>query len=79
MPRVVLCNKCHNDRECVKVCPVGAFHAVDDHVVINPDVCIDCGACEMACPYGAIVEDDDSAAASFVEQNKKESSENPSA
>jgi NAD-dependent dihydropyrimidine dehydrogenase PreA subunit len=26
----------------------------DDHYEVNPDTCIDCGACEGVCPMGAI-------------------------
>ena len=79
MPRVVLKDKCTYCKTCVPVCPAGAFHDGKDHVVINPDVCIDCGACEMSCPNQAIVEDDAPEAEAFVELNEKESKELPEA
>ena len=79
MPRVVIKEKCVNCRSCVGVCPAAAFHDCSDYVVINPDSCIDCGACEMTCPHQAIVEDDAPEAGASVEQNAKESQENPAA
>lgn len=45
--------------ECVTVCPVDCFHASDDRLFIDPDVCIDCGACVPMCPVKAIVEEID--------------------
>jgi ferredoxin len=43
--------------ECVEVCPVDAFHAGPNFLVIDPDACIDCGACVPACPVEAIYAD----------------------
>lgn len=43
--------------ECVETCPVACFHVNETRVYINPDVCIDCGACIPACPVEAIMED----------------------
>lgn len=40
--------------ECVNVCPVACFHAAEDMLFIDPDVCIDCTACLVACPVQAI-------------------------
>jgi NAD-dependent dihydropyrimidine dehydrogenase PreA subunit len=43
--------------ECVDVCPVDCIHFdanVDRKMYIDPDECIDCGACEAACPERAI-------------------------
>ena len=39
---------------------------------INPDECIDCGACEPECPVGAIFYDDDVPEkwSEFIEKNK---------
>ncbi len=52
------CINCkHTD--CVQVCPVDAFHAGPNFLVINPDVCIDCGACIPECPVDAIYLDAD--------------------
>ena len=48
------------DKACVDVCPVDCIHfedGVDTMLFINPVECIDCGACEPACPVTAIFEE----------------------
>lgn len=45
--------------DCVAVCPVDSFHQGENFVVINPDDCIECGACEAECPANAIFEEDE--------------------
>jgi NAD-dependent dihydropyrimidine dehydrogenase PreA subunit len=53
------------DGSCVDVCPVDCIHPASgesdyehyDQLYINPDECIDCGACEPACPVTAIFEE----------------------
>jgi ferredoxin len=50
------------DRSCVDVCPVDCIHDDGDEdlqLYIDPDECIDCGACEPACPVTAIFNADD--------------------
>ena len=50
------------DRSCVDVCPVDCIHDEGDDdkmLYIDPDECIDCGACEPACPVTAIFAEDD--------------------
>ena len=42
------------DASCVAVCPVDCIYEGDDQYYINPDECIDCGACEPECPVSAI-------------------------
>ncbi len=47
-----------NDQSCVAVCPVDCITAdagLDRKFYIDPDVCIDCGACANACPNQAIL------------------------
>ena len=44
----------HKYQECVAVCPVEAFREADTYLVIDPDECIDCGACIPECPVDAI-------------------------
>ena len=59
-----LCRDCV-DTACVGVCPVDCIYAYkgSDHetfpnqLYIHPDECIDCGACEPECPWGAIFEE----------------------
>jgi ferredoxin len=60
MPYVVTEN-CVDCRftDCVEVCPVDCFFADGNMLVIHPDECIDCGACEPACPVEAIFAVDD--------------------
>jgi NAD-dependent dihydropyrimidine dehydrogenase PreA subunit len=54
------------DTACVDVCPVDCIHPTKNDpdfgeakmLYINPAECIDCGACEPACPVEAIFEED---------------------
>lgn len=45
----------------------------DIMMYIDPDICIDCGACEPECPIEAIFEEDDvpSKWESYIEENAK--------
>jgi NAD-dependent dihydropyrimidine dehydrogenase PreA subunit len=67
------------DNSCVDVCPVDCIHpkkdeggfSETDQLHINPDECIDCGACIPACPVSAIFALDDLPAkwSAFAEKN----------
>ncbi len=46
------------DRSCVEVCPVDCIHESGRMLVIDPEECIDCGACEPECPVEAIFPED---------------------
>lgn len=56
------------DTACVEVCPVDCIHpdegwskgddATGHMLYIDPEECIDCGACEPECPVEAIFEED---------------------
>ncbi len=52
----VICEPCKGKKhtECASVCPVEAIHEDEQMCVIDPDVCIDCGACAAECPEQAI-------------------------
>lgn len=64
----VIAEPCINtkDTACVDVCPVDCIHPRKDEasfeqetmLYIDPEVCIDCGACEPACPVQAIFPED---------------------
>lgn len=50
------------DQSCVDVCPVDCIHfeeGTDRMEYIDPDECIDCGACEPECPVTAIFPEED--------------------
>jgi tetrathionate reductase subunit B len=48
-----LCNHC-DDAPCTKACPTEATYKREDGiVVVDQDLCIGCGLCIEACPYGA--------------------------
>ncbi len=59
----VICEPCIDvmDKACVDVCPVDCIYEAPElrMLLINPDECIDCGACEPECPVDAIFEDVD--------------------
>ncbi|MEV8546506.1 ferredoxin [Streptomyces sp. NPDC051572] len=42
------------DRACVSECPVDCIYEGRRSLYINPDECVDCGACEPVCPSDAI-------------------------
>jgi ferredoxin len=54
------------DTACVGVCPVDCIHPTKTEpefesaelLYIDPETCIDCGACEPVCPVEAIFEND---------------------
>ena len=50
------CIKCKY-MDCVEVCPVDCFYEGENMLVIHPDECTDCGACEPECPAQAIEEE----------------------
>ena len=47
------------DKSCVEACPVDCIYEIDDQLVINPEECIDCGACVDPCPVNAISHEDE--------------------
>jgi len=47
------CIRCKH-MDCVEVCPVDCFYEGENMLVIHPDECIDCAACEPECPVEAI-------------------------
>lgn len=47
------------DRACVDECPVDCIYEGGRSLYIQPDECIDCGACEPVCPVEAIYYEDD--------------------
>ncbi len=63
----VIAEPCVNtkDTACVEVCPVDCIHPTKDDdnfeaekmLFINPDECIDCGACAPECPVEAIFDE----------------------
>jgi len=60
MPRVIT-NLCLRDSSCVEICPVDCIspgEPIEEYPTfyIDPDACIDCGACEAECPNSAIFE-----------------------
>ena len=58
----VITEKCLGERyaTCVAVCPVDCIHPGEyngeEFMIVDPEECIDCGACLLECPIEAIVE-----------------------
>jgi len=63
--------------DCVAACPVDCFFEGEAMLVIDPEVCIDCGVCEPECPADAIKADSTPEAAAWVAFNREKSREWP--
>jgi ferredoxin len=64
----IITSLCLRDSGCVDVCPVdcivpGVPQGETPWYYIDPDTCIDCGACVPACPFNAIFPESDVPAA----------------
>lgn len=61
MAYVILKDLCSTEKsaDCVNICPVDCIEEGEDQYFIDPDSCIDCGACVAACPVEAIVDEHD--------------------
>jgi len=47
------------DKTCIGECPVDCIYEGERMLYIQPDECVDCGACEPVCPVNAIFFEDD--------------------
>ena len=80
MPYVVTepCIKC-KFTDCVAACPVDCFREGENFLVIDPDECIDCGACVPECPVEAIFTEEDvpEREIEWIDRNEIESADAP--
>lgn len=47
------------DKSCMEECPVDCIYEGERMLYIHPGECVDCGACEPACPVEAIYFEED--------------------
>ena len=45
--------------QCAEMCPVNAFREGEIMLLVDPNVCVDCGACRQHCLRGAIFSEED--------------------
>jgi len=60
----IIGNKCIDvkDGVCIEVCPIDeCITEGENSMYINPDTCIDCGACLQECPVEAIYDSEEQA------------------
>lgn len=55
----VIAEPCISRRICARclgqaLCPVDALRSSDGFAYVDPALCIDCGLCEAACPFGVV-------------------------
>jgi ferredoxin len=73
----VITDSCIKDELCVEACPTDCIHPKKDEekfeavaqMYIDPNECIDCGACAAACGSNAIFPNDD------LPEDKKDAAE----
>lgn len=60
----IIGSKCIGEKDgaCIEVCPIDeCIVEGEESMYINPDTCIDCGACIYECPVEAIFDSEDEA------------------
>lgn len=75
----IIGSKCIDVKDgiCIEVCPIDqCITEGENSMYINPDLCIDCGACIYECPVQAIYESEQDAIKAegtdkYVKQNYK--------
>ncbi|QQK78138.1 4Fe-4S binding protein [Salicibibacter cibarius] len=57
----VITSPCESEKNasCTEVCPVDCIEEGKDMFFIDPEVCIECGACEPVCPVEAIYDEEE--------------------
>lgn len=58
----VIVDTCTKDENCIEACPVDCIHPTKEEVdfesapqlYVNPNECVDCGACTPVCPTNSI-------------------------
>jgi ferredoxin len=58
----IITNTCTKDELCVDACPVDCIHpksseerfAESEQMYVDPETCVDCGACVPVCPTSSI-------------------------
>ena len=75
----IIIDTCTKDFLCVEACPVDCIHPTEEEegvedvpqLYINPEECIDCGACVPVCPTESIFELDELPAdkQEFIQKN----------
>ena len=50
-----ICTLCQN-KDCTKFCPANVFawSTTDNKLIVGYENCLECGLCNIGCPYGAI-------------------------
>jgi NAD-dependent dihydropyrimidine dehydrogenase PreA subunit len=61
------------DQACVDECPADCIYVGGRMAYINPEECIDCGACEPVCPVEAITKEEEVAPdqTAFIAENAR--------
>ncbi|MGQ9719492.1 MAG: ferredoxin family protein [Nitrososphaerales archaeon] len=43
------------DKPCISCCPTGTYSWEKDDLIVSFEGCVECGTCEIVCPYKKII------------------------